>query len=154
MPRQEATTIAILGANAVVENALAQLLQGEGYATRVLKTSPLREAVAEELPLGGVDLVILAPSLSPSECEDFLAARRRQTTPQRTPAPSPLPVIVLSTPTKEALSLLEVEQAARSMAWPTTSERLVAEIEDLLLEARFPAHREEPPQKKGRGIHR
>jgi hypothetical protein len=72
------TTIAILGANTVVENALAQLLKGEGYATRVLKTFPLvvgEAPVEEEMPVvgGDVDLVILAPSLSTSECDAFLA---------------------------------------------------------------------------------
>jgi hypothetical protein len=102
---QQSTTIAILGANAVVENALAQLLEGEGYSTKVLKTSPLREAPEEDMPLGGdVDLMILAPSLSTSECESFLAARRRRTSPHRTTPPpsSPIPVIVLCNPMKGA----------------------------------------------------
>jgi hypothetical protein len=45
---QQPTTVAILGANAVVENALAQLLKGEGYATRVLKPFPLGGALEEE----------------------------------------------------------------------------------------------------------
>jgi hypothetical protein len=54
----------------VVENALAQLLEGEGYATRVLKTFPMGETLVEEeeMPVGGVDLVVLASSLSTSEC--------------------------------------------------------------------------------------
>jgi hypothetical protein len=33
------TTVAILGANTVVESALAQLLEGEGYSIRPLKSS-------------------------------------------------------------------------------------------------------------------
>jgi hypothetical protein len=143
-PRSSTTTVAILGSDTVVENALAQILKGEGYATRVLKTFPMGEAVQEEeMPLGGVDLVVLAPSLSTSECEAFLAARRR-TTPQRTTtsSSSPIPVIVLCTPMKEAPALLEEEEAVRSVAWPTTPERLVGEIEDVLLEARFSARRE------------
>ncbi len=97
MPRQQPTTsVAILGANTVVENALAQLLEGEGYSTRVLKPSPLRGAQGEEMPLGvgGADLVVLAPSLSTSECDAFLAARRR-TTPHRTPPPPSSPIHVL-----------------------------------------------------------
>jgi CheY-like chemotaxis protein len=146
MPRQDPTTVAILGANTVVENALAQLLEGEGYATRVLKSFPMGEAlVEEEMPLGNVDLVIVAPSLPTSECEAFLAARRRRTTPQR-PTPStsspPTPVIVLCSPMREAQPLLEEEEAVRSVPWPTTPERLVGEIEDVLLEARFSARRE------------
>jgi hypothetical protein len=63
------TVVAILGADTVVENALARLQEGEGYATRILKTFPMGETlVEEEMPVGGVDLVVLAPSLSTSEC--------------------------------------------------------------------------------------
>ncbi len=141
-PRSSATTVvAILGANTVVENALAQLLTGEGYSTRVIKISPLRENLeAEEETLslaGGVDLVVLAPSLSTSECDAFLAARRG-TTPQSTTITTttsspPIPVIVLCSPMKEPPSLLEEEeQAVRSVPWPTSRERLVREIEDVL----------------------
>ncbi len=138
-------TIAILGADTVVENALAQLLEGEGYATTVLKPSSMEEALdGEEIPLGGVDLVVLAPSLSTSECDAFLATRRRRTTPHRTTS-SPIPVIVLCSPMKEAPSLLEEEdEAVRSVLWPTSRERLVGEIEDLLHQqpSRFAAHKE------------
>ena len=148
--QQPTTTVAILGTNTVVENALAQLLKGEGYSTRVLKPFPLGEVPEEEMPLGGVDLVVLAPSLSTSECDAFLAARRsthqrRRPAPSSIPPPSPIPVIVLSSPMREQPALLQEEEeeaAVRSVAWPTTAEHLVSEIEDLLLEARFPAHRE------------
>jgi hypothetical protein len=134
--REQPTTIAILGTNTVVENALAQLLEGEGYATRILKTFPMEEAlVEEEMPVGGVDLVVLAPSLSTSECDAFLAARRG-TTPQRTTTTatksSPIPVIVLCSPMREEPPPLEEEQAVRSVPWPTTRERLVREIEDVV----------------------
>jgi hypothetical protein len=144
MREQSTTTVAILGTNTVVENALAQLLKGEGYSTRVLKPFPLGEVPEEEMPLGGVDLVVLAPSLSTSECEAFLAARKRRTTLQRTtPSTSPpTPVIVLCSPMREAQPLLEEEEAVRSVPWPTAPERLVGEIEDVLLEARFSARRE------------
>ena len=37
MTRQEPTTIAILGADTVVENAPAQLLEGEGYDAKILQ---------------------------------------------------------------------------------------------------------------------
>jgi hypothetical protein len=92
----------------------------------------------EEMPLGGaVDLVVLAPSLSTSECEAFLAARRRRTTFQGTTTTttesSPIPVIVLCAPTNEAPSLLEEEgQAVRSVPWPTSRERLMREIKDVV----------------------
>ncbi len=138
--RSSTTTVAILGANAVVENALAQLLEGEGYSTRVLKTSLMAEAlVKKEMPLvgGAVDLVVLAPSLSTSECAAFLADRRRRTTPQSTTITTttsspPIPVIVLCSPMKKAPPPLEEEQAVKSMPWPTSRERLVREIKDVL----------------------
>ena len=139
---QPTTVVAILGANTVVEKALAQLLEGEGYATRVLKPFPMREALVdeeEEMPVGGgADLMVLAPSVSTSECDAFLAARRRTTPHRTTPPPSsPIPVIVLCSPMKEAPALLEEEkeEAVRSVAWPTSRERLVREIEDVLLQA-------------------
>ena len=141
-PRSSATTVVvILGADTVVENALAQLLEGEGYSTTVLKTFPMvgEDLVEEEeMPLvgGGADVVVLAPSLSTSECDAFLAARR--TTSHRTTPPpsSPIPVIVLCSPMKEAPSLLEEEEeAVRRVLWPTSREHLVREIEDVLLQA-------------------
>jgi hypothetical protein len=139
------TTIAILGADTVVENALSRLLEGEGYATRVLEPFPLGEAAKgeQETPLGGVDLMVLAPSLSTSECEAFLAARRATSHRRRTATSSPIPVIVLCSPMKEAPPLLEEEEAARSVSWPTTPERLVGEIEAALLESSRSAARRE-----------
>ncbi len=161
------TVVAILGANTVVENALAQLLTGEGYATRVLKTFPLvvgEALVEEEMPLGGgADLVILTPSLSTSECDAFLAARRRTTPHRTTPPPpsSPIPVIVLCSPMKEAPALLEEEEeeeeAVRSVPWPTSRERLVREIEDVLHQqfvAPRRTQRERQRKKREDGIHR
>ena len=151
------TEVAIIGANTVVENALAQLLEGEGYSTKVIKTSPLREAAENLMHLDGVDLVILAPSLSTRECDAFLAARRKthhRSAPSSIPPPSPLPVIVLCSPMRESPAFLqEEEEAARSVAWPTTAEHLVSEIEDVLLEARFPAHRESYRRRREGGIH-
>ncbi len=150
MTRQESTTtVAILGPDTVVENALSQLLKGEGYSTRVLKPFPMGEAVQEEeMPLGGVDLVVLAPSLPTSECETFLAARRATSHRRRT-ATSPIPVIVLCTLMKEAPPLLEEEEAAKSVSWPTMPERLVGEIEAALRESsRLAAHRKKSSRKR------
>jgi hypothetical protein len=165
--REQPTTIAIIGANPVVENALAHLLGGEGYSTTVLEPFSLTEgeSLEEEMPslLGGVDLVVLAPSLSATECEAFLAYRRasKQRTPSTPSAPpTDTPVVVLCTPMKDSPALLKEEDKAvtRSVAWPTTRERLVREVEAALLvlqqqqqEARLAAHREEQasaPEKK------
>jgi hypothetical protein len=45
-PRSTTTTaLAILGADALAEDILARLREGEGYATRVLKTFPMGEAL-------------------------------------------------------------------------------------------------------------
>ena len=121
----------------MLENALALLLEGEGYSTRISKISSMTEAlVAQEVPslVGGVDLVVLAPSLPTRECEAFLAARR--TSPQRistTTTSSPTPVIVLRSLMKEAPPLLEEDdEDVRSVPWPTTRERLVREIKNEL----------------------
>jgi hypothetical protein len=62
-------------------------------------------------------------------------------------------VIVLSSLTRETPALLEGEEAARSVPWPTTRERLVREIEDLMLEARFPARAEKSNRRTEDGIH-
>ena len=127
----------------MVENALALLLEGEGYSTRISKISSMTEAlVAQEVTslVGGVDLVVLAPSLSTRECEAFLAARR--TSPQRistTTTSSPTPVIVLRSLMKEAPPLLEEDdEDVRSVPWPTTRERLVREIKNELHEMYLP----------------
>ena len=138
--REQPKTIAILGANALVENALAQLLAGEGYSTRVLKTSSMAEAlVGERAPAGGVDLVVLAPSLSTTECEAFLAARRTSPQGTTTTKSSPTPVLVLRSPTEEAPAVLEEDdEAVRSVPWPTMRERLVREIKEALHEVYLP----------------
>jgi hypothetical protein len=128
----------------VVENALALLLEGEGYSTRIPKISSMTEALVEqEVPslVGCVNLVVLAPSLSTRECEAFLAARR--TSPQRisttTTSSSPTPVIVLRSLMKEAPPLLEEDdEDVRSVPWPTTRERLVREIKNELHEMYLP----------------
>ncbi len=126
-----------------MENALAHLLEGEGYSTKVLKAFPLEEDLQEELPLvvgGGADVVILAPSLSTTECNAFIALRRtaKQSSTSSSSTP-PTPVVVLCSPMREAPTLLE-EETVRTVPWPTTCERLVREIEAALLQrARFAA---------------
>ena len=84
------TTIAILGADTVVENALALLLGGAGYSTKVLEDPSASAANAEE-QLVGVDLLLLTPSLREETREGFLRAI------EATPATVGMPVLTLST---------------------------------------------------------
>src|SRR5215211_6065268 len=124
------TTIAILGTKTVVEKTLAQLLEVEGYSTRLLKTSST-QAVNEQ-QLAGVDLVLLSPGLTRGDCEALLGSLR--STPQRTTTNSPIPVIALCSPMSEAPV---VEEAVRSVLWPIPFEHLAEEIE-AMLEGRLP----------------
>jgi hypothetical protein len=84
---QPTTTVAIIGANTVVERALAQLLEGKGYSIRLLKAST---GVVEE-QLDYVDLVVLSPGLTNGACEALLGALR--SIPQRRTANSRIRVM-------------------------------------------------------------
>jgi hypothetical protein len=128
------TTVAILGANTVVEKVLAQLLEVEGYSTRLLKASST--GVADKQQLAGVDLVLLSPSLTSGDCEALLDALR--STLQRTTTNSPIPVIALCSPMREAPL---VEEAVRSVLWPVPFEHLVEEIEAMLAGRLPPGYR-------------
>jgi hypothetical protein len=46
--QQHRATIAILGANTLAERILVQLLEGEGYSVRLLKTSSAAVVVDEQ----------------------------------------------------------------------------------------------------------
>jgi len=127
---QQHTTIAILGAKTVVEKTLAQLLEAEGYSTRLLKASST--GVVDEQQLAGVDLVLLSPTLTSGDCEALLDSLR--STSQRTIANSPLPVIALCSPIREAPL---VEEAVRSVLWPIPFEHL-AEVIEAMLDGRLP----------------
>src|SRR5215204_3722544 len=121
---QPTTTLAIIGASTVVERVLAQLLEGEGYSIRLLKSSST--GVVEE-QLDGVDLVVLSPGLTSGACEAFLGTLR--STPQRRTANPHIQVIALCTSMREAP--LDGE-AVRSVPWPIPFERLVGETEAML----------------------
>ena len=120
---------AIIGANTVVESGLAQLLEGEGYSIRLLKSSTT--GVVEE-QLDGVDLMVLSPGLTSGACEALLGALRSH--PDRRTANPRIRVIALCTPMREAP--LDGE-AVRSVSWTIPIERLVGEIE-VMLAARLP----------------
>jgi hypothetical protein len=122
--RRPTNTVTIVGANTVVESALAQLLEGEGYSIRLLKSS--YTGVVEE-QLEGVDLVVLSPGLTSGACAAFPGALR--STPQSSTANPRIRVIALRSPMREAP--LDGE-AVRSVPWPIPFERLVGEIEAML----------------------
>jgi hypothetical protein len=121
---QPTTTVAIIGANTVVERALVQLPEGEGYSIRLLKSS---STVVLEEQLGGVDLVVLSLGLTSGSWQALLGALR--SAPQSSTANPLIRVIALCTPMREAP--LDGE-AVRSVPWPIPFEGLVGGIEAML----------------------
>ena len=118
------TTIAILGADTVVENALSLLLGGAGYSTKVLEDPSAFAANAEE-QLVGVDLLLLTPSLREETREDFLKAI------EATPATVGMPVLTLSTAPQREPN----DPTAGVVPWPTPLENLRLAIEAALAPA-------------------
>jgi len=116
-------TIAILGADPVVENALALLLGGAGYSTKVIEEPSASAANAEE-QLQGVDLLLLTPSLREEDEEDFLRAIAA------TPAPVGIPALTLSTAPQD-----ELNDLTGMVPWPTPLEDLMRAIEAALVSA-------------------
>ena len=118
------TTIAILGADTVVENALSLLLGGAGYSTKVLEEPSAFAANAQE-QLEGVDLLLLTPSLREETREGFLKAT------EATLAAGGVPVLTLSTvPQRE-----QNDRTAGVVPWPTPLEDLTRAIEAALAPA-------------------
>ena len=117
------TTIAILGADTVVENALSLLLGGAGYDTKVLEDPSASAANAEE-QLVGVDLLLLTPSLREEDEEGFLKAT------EATLAAGGVPVLTLSTAPQHELSGL-----TGMVPWPAPLEDLTRAIEAALVSA-------------------
>ncbi len=126
------TTIAILGADTVVENALALLLGGAGYDTKVLEDTSASVANAEE-QLVDVDLLLLTPSLREETQEGFLRAIE---------ATAGVPVLTLSTAPQD-----ELNDRTGMVPWPTPLENLRLAIEDALAPAPSsePGGVEQPP---------
>jgi response regulator RpfG family c-di-GMP phosphodiesterase len=115
------TTIAILGADTVVESALALLLGDAGYSTKVLEEPSASAANAEE-QLVGVDLLLLTPSLREETQEGFLKAIEATT-----PATVGMPVLTLSTAPQD-----ELNDRTGMVPWPTPLENLGLAIEAAL----------------------
>ena len=118
------TTIAILGADTVVENALSLLLAGAGYDTKVLEDPSASAANAEE-QLQGVDLLLLTSSLHEGTQEGFLKAI------EATPATVGIPVLTLSTAPQREPN----DRTAGMVPWPTPLEDLTRAIEAALAPA-------------------
>jgi hypothetical protein len=118
----EKTTIAIVSANTVVENALALLLEGVGYDTKILQESSAADAGEH---LGDVNL-LLTPSLSEEDKEAFLR------TVEAAPAAGDVPVVLtLSRAPKEELN----GQTSMVVPWPTPLEDIRRAIEAALAPA-------------------
>ncbi len=132
------TTIAILGADTVVENAIALLLESAGYDTKVLEDPSASAANAEE-QLVGVDLLLLTPSLREETREGFLKAI------EVTPATVGMPVLTLSTAPQDELN----DRTAGMVPWPTPLENLRLAIEAALVSVPSgePGGAERPPSK-------
>ncbi len=116
------TNVAIIGADTVVENALSLLLGGAGYDTRVLEDLSASAANAEE-QLGGVDLLLLTPSLREEDEEGFL--RAIEAAPA---AAAGVPVLTLSTAPQD-----ELNARAGMVPWPTPLGDLTRAIEAALV---------------------
>ena len=119
---RSSTTIAILGGNPVVANALALLLDVSGYDTKILKESPT--ALAGGV-LDDVDLLLLAPGLSNGSREALLSAVRVN------PKTAYMPVFTLSAAMGEVLD----DESHVLVAWPSRIEELVRQIEAVLAPA-------------------
>ena len=118
------TTIAILGADTVVENALSLLLGGAGYSTKLLEGPSASAANAQE-QLAGVDLLLLTPSLREGTQEGFLRAIAAAPA-----AAVGVPVLTLSTAPQDELNGL-----TGMVPWPTPLEDLTRAIEAALVSA-------------------
>ena len=123
--QQQPPTIAILGADTVVENALSLLLGGAGYSTKVLEDPSAFAANAEE-QLQGVDLLLLTLSLREETQEGFLKAI------EAAPAAAVrVPVLTLSTAPQREPN----DRTAGVVPWPTPLEDLTRAIEAALAPA-------------------
>ena len=109
------TTIAILGADTLVEDILVRLLRQEGYATRLLEAYPT-DPIGE--PLDGVDVLLLAPRLKDGVRDAFLEAMRSSS------ETAAIPVLSLSAALKQAL----LDELAANASWRSLFEELVGQI--------------------------
>jgi DNA-binding response OmpR family regulator len=121
--QQPTTVVAVLGANPVVNNALALLLSGAGYDTRRIERD--MPGLANGL-LEGVDLLLLTPGISNGPREGILSVVRDN------PTTAQMPVLTLSSAIGEALG---DEGGQVVVAWPSSIVELVRQIEAVLAPA-------------------
>ena len=111
MSEKEKTTIALLGTDTMVGQALSLLLREEGYEIRMVEAA--RAGLPDDL-MEGVDLLLIPPELAHRRCEESLAALRGKR--------EGIDVPVLSlTAVKEGLFH---EEEVRVIPWPINMEEL------------------------------
>ncbi len=132
---QRPTTVAILGANTLLDRILARLLKDEGYDTKRLEASPT--GLIDEL-FDSVDVLLLSPYLDTDVRWAFLEAMRSNPeTAQR------VPVLSLSVPLLMALQ----DELSVNVSWQSLFNGLVQEIDASLAGAE--AGVEEPSEGTG-----
>ena len=117
MTRQQPTTVAILGANTLLDRILLRLLKEAGYDAKLLNAST---AVPMDELLDGVDVLLLSPYLDADERRGLLNALR--STPE---AAQRIPVLSLSVPLLMALQ----DELSVNVSWQSLFGALVQEIE-------------------------
>jgi hypothetical protein len=117
---EEKTTIALLGTETMVGQAILLLLREEDYEIRLVEA--LREGPPGDL-MEGVDLLLIPPDLAHRRIEESLAALRGKR--ERIG----VPVLSLSSAVK--MGLLHDEEV-RVVPWPMNIEGLAREIEGTL----------------------
>ena len=118
MRRQEPTTLAILSGTPMVSRIIGELLRDFGYEIRLLEEDS--EEGTEDL-LEGVELVLLAPTISDGFRHAFLASMRNA------PETANIPVLTLSSALEETL----VDNSG-FVLWPCRIEELAWRIEAAL----------------------
>jgi hypothetical protein len=118
------TTIAILGSNKVVSNALSLLLKGVGYDTKLIEGDPA--GLADGL-LDGVDILLLAPGLSIGVRDALLSVVRDNLKTAQ------MPVLTLSATAGEALD--DESGTLLLVPWPSPVAVLAQQIEAILAPA-------------------
>ena len=120
MSEKEKPTIAILGTDTAVGQAISLLLREEGYEIRKVDAS--QSGPPDDL-MEGVDLLLIPPDLIHRRCEESLAALRERH--ERIGVP-----VLSLTAVKEGL--LHDEGEVRVVPWPITIEELARDIEGAL----------------------